>query len=115
MFDKAKYWKRRADGERGQDKVAETFIPKGSNVEYATREGEKRLYPNDEGSYMRRIKGRGIVMFNRKDARRRIFDRHFTKHGFKGHAVNDPKQSDWRRDGLTNHERMLQRKATAVN
>lgn len=32
---------------------------------------------------------------------------------FKGHEVNPPKQSEWRNDGLTNHERVKQQRELA--
>ena len=39
----------------------------------------------------------------------------FHKKGFKGHKVNPAKQSTWRRDGLTNKQRVqLQRAQRAV-
>ena len=68
-------------------------------------------------------KGQTMVKVRRKRGEPTGKNRDFTKPNveyrmnrkepapFKGHAVNPPKQSDWRRDGLTNNERVKMQRA----
>ncbi len=113
MFDKENYWRYRKAGLRVPGAPAPRFYPKGTDVEYTTREDNVALYPNDAGGHMARVRGK-LTFLNRKDSRRKSVSRHFTKpnHGTKGlHAVNDPKQDDYRRDGLTNYQRVIRQRS----
>ena len=86
------------------------FYPKGTPVPYTTREGKEAEYPNALGEHMLKTKS-GLQMFNRKDYRRSVHSkiRAFTKKGFDQHEVNPPRRGPVLL--LTNHQRMLQRKA----
>ncbi len=118
-FDKQAYWNRRRAGERGQEPVEHKFYPKGTKVAYTTREDKESEYPNAEGKVFARTK-QGPVALSRKDARRRVTDRDYTKPNFKyrthrekvpfkGHAKNlKPYQLSFPPE-QTNHQRMLAR------
>lgn len=53
MFNAKEYWDNRKAGKRGQgEKPKPVFHPKGEEVKYETREGDKSTYPNDQGQNM---------------------------------------------------------------
>lgn len=106
-FDKKAYYKRRAEGLRGQEELTQARVyQKGEKIEYVNREGQLTEYPNAQGAEMVYIK-RQPVFLSREEYRRRNRNQSLGARKKFKHQVNDPFVPEFIPG--TNHERMLAR------
>jgi hypothetical protein len=136
-MDKAVYWQRRKDGQRGQEDVLVKFYPKGTVVLY-TRKSKRQAdgscsepveaeYPNASGMHMVRVRSKGLTYLSRREARKRAVVHAYTKpnYGYQKkklgtvHAVSQPGQGKqsrlWQKlrpSFVTNHIAHRERQVT---